>query len=120
MANNSIIKLLSDDAILSELGTRLTQHRIRLQITQAQLANQAGISKRTVERIESGYSAQMSSIVRIFRVLDLMENLVHLIPEPGPRPMDLLQQKRKIRIRASSKKTKRKGTEKSWKWKEDE
>lgn len=119
MANKSITKLLTDDAILSEWGARLAQHRIRLQITQAQLANQAGISKRTVERIESGYSAQMSSIIRIFRVLDLMENLDRLVPVPGPKPMDLLKQKRKIRVRAS--KVKRKQvSKKPWKWKEDE
>ena len=119
MTNMSITKLLTDDAILSELGERLTQHRIRLQMTQAQLANQAGISKRTVERIESGYSAQMSSIIRIFRVLDLMENLDQLIPESGPKPMELLKQKRKIRVRAS-KARRKKPAGKSWKWKEDE
>lgn len=120
MTNINTSRLLTDEAILAGLGERIAQCRIELQLTQAQLAEQAGVSKRTVERIESGYSAQMSSLIRILRVLDLIENLVQLVPGPGPRPMDLLRQKGKIRIRASSKKTKSKRTENPWKWKEDE
>jgi len=118
MANINISKLLTDDAILSELGARLTRHRIWLQMTQAELANQAGISKRTVERFESGNSTQMSTLIRIFRVLDLMENLDRLIPESSPKPMDLLKQKRKTRVRAS-KARRKKTNKKSWTWKED-
>jgi len=97
-----ITRLLSDDAILAELGTRIARCRLERQLTQAALAEQAGIAKRTVERIEAGASAQMSSLIRVLRVLDLLPALDRLIPEAGPRPMDLLQHKGKVRQRASA------------------
>jgi len=108
-----ISKLLADKAILAEIGERLARRRLDLQLTQADVAEQAGIAKRTLERIEAGHSAQMSSMIRIFRVLDLLPRLDDLIPDAVPRPMDLL--KRKGRQRAS----KRRGSERSdkpWTW----
>jgi transcriptional regulator with XRE-family HTH domain len=96
-----IAKTLADEAILAEIGQRISRRRLDLQFTQADLAEQAGVSKRTVERIEGGASAQMSSLIRIFRVLDLVSNLELMLPESQPRPMDLLKHKGKQRQRAS-------------------
>ncbi len=78
---------MADDAILGEVGARIARHRLDLQLTQAELAEQAGIGKRTVERIEAGASAQMSSIIRIFRVLELLPNLDHMLPTAEPKPL---------------------------------
>jgi transcriptional regulator with XRE-family HTH domain len=97
-----ISALLADEAILAELGARIARRRLDLQLTQADVAEQAGVAKRTVERIEAGASAQMLSIIRILRVLDLLAGLNLLIPAAGPRPMDLLKRKGKLRQRASS------------------
>lgn len=96
-----ISNLLADEAILAELGERLARRRLELQLTQAAVAEQAGVAKRTLERIESGASAQMSSLIRILRVLDGLPGLDSLLPETGPRPMDLLKRKGKVRQRAS-------------------
>jgi len=108
-------KLLSDEAILAEIGERMAQHRIRLQLTQADLAEQAGVAKRTVERIEAGASAQMASMIRIFRVLDLLPGMDQLIPEAGPGPMDMLKRKGKLRKRASGSRSTERGDE-PWRW----
>lgn len=105
---------MSDDAILAELGGRLARQRIDLQMTQAALAHEAGVSKRTVERIESGASAQMSTIIRICRVLDLISGLDQFIPLVGPRPMDLLKIGGKTRRRASRRKPQR--SDGNWTW----
>ena len=110
-----ISKLLADDAILAELGERLARRRLDLQLTQADAAEQAGIAKRTLERIEAGHSAQMSSMIRIVRVLDLLPGLESLIPEAGPRPMDLLKRKGKVRQRAS-KRRRPEQSDKPWSW----
>lgn len=110
-----ITKLMTDDAILTELGKRLSRRRLDLRLTQAALAHQAGVSKRTVERIEAGASAQVSSIIRICRVLDLMPGLNQLIPESVPRPMDQIKLKGKVRRRApSSRKTS--VSQNKWTW----
>lgn len=106
--------LQTDEAVLAELGTRLTQRRIELGLSQAALSEQAGVSKRTVERIESGATSQTATFVRILRVLELLERLDVLIPEVGPRPMDLLKLKGKARTRASRKK--QASASKPWQW----
>ena len=54
--------LLTDEAILAELAGRFVQRRLELQLTQEMLAEQAGVSKRTVERVEAGATTQMSTI----------------------------------------------------------
>jgi transcriptional regulator with XRE-family HTH domain len=113
-----ISKLLADDAILAEIGERVTRRRLDLQLTQADVAEQAGVAKRTVERIEAGASAQMSSMIRILRVLDLLPGLDRMIPEAGPRPMDLLKRKGKVRQRASRRRRPDRSNrpEEPWSW----
>lgn len=114
----NISELLTDDAILSETGKRIARHRLDRQLTQAQVAEQAGVSKRTVERIEAGASVQMLTVIRILRVLDLLQSLDSLIPEAGLRPMDLLKLKGKTRQRASSNNQSNRSAEK-WYWSDD-
>ena len=113
-----ITNTLADKSILAELGVRVARRRLDFQLTQASLAEQAGVAKRTVERIEAGSSAQVSSLIRIFRVLDLLPNLDGMIPEASPRPMDLLKRKGKLRKRASSSQ-KPARTDKPWSWDDD-
>lgn len=110
-----IDKINSDDAILAEMGRRFARRRIDLKYTQADLAHEAGVSKRTVERIESGASAQMSSIIRICRVLNLIPGLDQWIPQAGPSPMDLIKLKGKMRKRVSSGR-KKKDSDDTWSW----
>lgn len=117
MTNIKISKTLTDDGILTEIGERVTRRRLDLQFTQADVAEQAGVAKRTVERIEAGSSAQMSSMIRILRVLNLLSGLDRIIPKVEPKPMDLLRRKGKVRQRASS--SRRTGPDESWTWGED-
>lgn len=81
----------SDHAILEELGKRLARRRIALRLSQADLAERAGVGKRTVERIEAGESTQTTTLVRLFRVLDLLPALDALVPAESARPMELLR-----------------------------
>ncbi|NCC05423.1 MAG: helix-turn-helix domain-containing protein [Proteobacteria bacterium] len=106
--------LLTDEAILTELGRRFVQRRLELQFTQEMLAEQAGVSKRTVERIEAGATAQMSTLIRILRALELLDRLETLVPEAVPRPMDLVKLKGKARKRASGKR--QAAQEGPWQW----
>lgn len=110
-----ISELLTDDAILAEIGKRVARRRLDLQLTQADVAEQAGVSKRTVERIEAGASAQSSSMIRIFRALDLLTGLDRMLPEAVPGPMDLLKRKGKVRQRASTRGRSNQAAE-PWSW----
>jgi len=112
--------LLTDEAVLVELGERFARSRLDRELTQSDLAEQAGISKRTVERIEAGASAQLSSIIRLLRVLDLLPHLDRLLPEAEPSPMALLKRKGKQRQRASSRKnTDQINESPAWSWGDD-
>jgi transcriptional regulator with XRE-family HTH domain len=113
----NISNLLADETILTEIGARIALRRLERQLTQAQLAEQAGVAKRTVERIEAGASAQMSSLIRLFRVLELLPGLDLLLPQNQPSPMALLKNKGKMRQRASgSRQTEGVEEPKPWSW----
>lgn len=93
---------VSDSAVLRELGARLAAQRLRLNLTQAQLSQEAGVSKRTIERLESGAVAtQLSAFLHVCRVLGLQEHLESLVPEPEPSPLAQLKLKGRTRKRAS-------------------
>ena len=110
-------KLTSNKTLLEELGRRLARQRVAMELTQADLAERAGISKRTVERIEAGESAQTATLISILRILDLLNGFYTLLPDAGPRPMDLLKLKGKERQRASRKRKDR--PEGNWSWDDD-
>ena len=112
-----ITGFLTDAAVLAELGARIAGRRIDLQLTQAAVAEQAGIAKRTLERMEAGHTSQLATLVRVLRVLDAASGLDSLIPEPGARPMDLLKRKGKVRQRASARRA-AKAADKPWRWDE--
>ena len=65
----------TDTAILQELGERLARRRIGANYTQAELAQEAGVSKRTLERSEAGHSVDFAMLIRVLRVLKLMDAL---------------------------------------------
>ncbi len=92
----------TDAAVLQELGARLARQRLERNLTQAQLAKEAGVSKRTVERLERGSVAmQITSFIRVCRVLGLVERMELLVPEPVPSPIAQLKLLGKRRRRSS-------------------
>jgi transcriptional regulator with XRE-family HTH domain len=111
-----IVSQLTDGAVLQELGGRLAGARLERNLTQAALAEQAGVSKRTVERLESGEVAtQFSGVLRVCRVLGLLERFEFLLPEPVPGPMAQLKRQGRRRQRATGKKAAQ-GSAKKWTW----
>src|ERR1700734_2568801 len=90
---------LTDIAVLHEIGDRLERRRIDAQLTQAQLAEEAGISKRTVERIEAGHSTDFVMLLRVLRVLNLLEALDQSVPDLPQSPLVLLKGRGRTRKR---------------------
>jgi transcriptional regulator with XRE-family HTH domain len=110
-----ITDLLTDDAVMAELGARIARRRIDMQLTQAHVAEQAGIGKRTLERMEAGHTSQLDTLIRVLRVLNATAGLDYLVPESVPRPMDLLKRRGKVRQRASGRRATKAPT-KPWQW----
>ena len=107
---------LSDPAILEILGARLARQRIESQHTQADLAERAGISKRTLERLEAGRGAELVTLIRVLRALDLIGGLELLIPPLPPSPIAQLKLRGKERKRASRPRRTSDQAKKPWSW----
>jgi len=111
-----ITNQLPDEALLKELGHRLTAARLAQNLTQAALAERAGVAKRTVERLESGAVAtQLSGFLRVCRALELIDGLETLVPEAAASPIAQLKLERNQRKRAS-KATPAKVSKSKWTW----
>ncbi|MBR3817172.1 MAG: helix-turn-helix transcriptional regulator [Clostridia bacterium] len=104
-----------EKSILVELGNRIQQYRISLNITQSELAQRCGLSLKTIARTEVGYDTKLSNLIKILNEIGLSENLDILIPEPQPDYKALFEEKT-IRKRARPDKKK---TDSAWVWGED-
>jgi transcriptional regulator with XRE-family HTH domain len=80
----------TDATVLRELGSRVARTRLERNISQEQLAHEAGIGRATLERLEAGHPVKLDRLVRVLRALDLLENLNLLVPEPLPSPIQQL------------------------------
>lgn len=110
--------LLTDEAVLSELGERLERVRLERNLTQRQLASEAGVERKAVQRIEAGSSVKLTSLIRVLRALGLLDALDRLVQEPVPSPIELLKLRGKSRQRASGVRRKRapEGDRAQWHW----
>lgn len=93
---------VTDSTVLAELGERLAALRLEKNLKQADVAREAGIGLRTLQRLESGAAAsRLSSLVRVLRVMGILQNLDSLVPTPTISPMALLRQEKQCPRRAS-------------------
>jgi putative transcriptional regulator len=106
----------SSGAIAAALGKRLEAIRLSKNISQAELARQAGVSRSTMTRIADGQSISLDSFIRVVKALGLADHLAALLPDPEVRPVELVSRAGQQRRRASRK---RKATE-PWSWADEE
>jgi transcriptional regulator with XRE-family HTH domain len=114
---------LTDAAVLREIGERLERRRIDAGLTQARLAEEAGVSKRTVERMMAGRSVDFVLLLRVLRVLKLIDALDQLIPDQPQSPLLLLKSRGRARHRVGHARRPPDGKPpgkpaSSWKWRE--
>ncbi len=109
------IEWVGDEQILLRMASGVRRSRVRARLTQALLARQAGVSKRTVERLEAGNSIQLAHWLRVLRVLDLLNPLLAIWPNDEPSPLQLLRAKTNEpqRVRSSNE------SESKWTWGEE-
>ena len=103
----------ADKIILQEIGKRLEQLRLNKNLIRTTLAEQSGVSKNTIERLELGESVQLTSLIRVCRALGILSRFEAVFPQLAPSPIALLNLQGKKRRRASNK---RDQIDKTWKW----
>jgi transcriptional regulator with XRE-family HTH domain len=111
-------ELMTDDAVLAELGQRLARNRLERNWTQAEMAAEAGLGQATVQRAERGQSIQMTSMVKLLRTLGLLGALDAAVPESIVLPIAQLErEQRHLRRRASGlRRVAGDAGEQSWTW----
>lgn len=92
---------LTDEAVLGELGDRLARLRLQRNLTQRQLAEEAGVDRKAVLRLEGGDPVQLVTLMRVLRALGRLDALDALVPELSPSPIELLELHGRARRRAS-------------------
>lgn len=105
---------LTDDAVMAKLGARIKGHRLQRNITQADLAHEAGISTPTMQRLEAGATVQLASLLRVLRALRMLDRIDALVPRPLASPMELLERAGQQRQRAS--RSSREDEAGAWSW----
>ena len=100
------------EAVEAELATRIRKQRLAANITQEELAVQAGLSARTIANLEQGQGVRLDCFIRVLQVLGLQSNLDLVVPCVEHRPAEYLEQTPQ-RKRASGRKS---NPDTSWKW----
>jgi transcriptional regulator with XRE-family HTH domain len=101
----------------------LERHRLQRDSTQAEMAEEAGIGRATLQRLERGQSVQSVSLVKLMRALGLLQALDAALPEAIELPIvELEREQRRTRQRArgSGRRARRAKTpEQPWIWGEE-
>lgn len=74
--------------ILERFGRKVEAYRIARRFKQEDLAEKAGISTRTLGRLEAGGNGTLDTVLRILRALDIEDRLLDLIPDARTSPLD--------------------------------
>lgn len=76
---------------IEELGRRIKLYRITSGMSQQDLEDKTGVSKRSISRLEQGESVQFDNLVKILVALGLGENIELLVPDQSKRPRFYLE-----------------------------
>ncbi|WP_417261768.1 helix-turn-helix domain-containing protein [Celeribacter sp.] len=83
MPNSKPIGILAKD-----LGERLARFRLSRNLRQVDLAEQSGISRGAIVRIEAGEGGTIDSLLRILQALGLEDRVEMLLPDARLSPLD--------------------------------
>jgi len=73
----------------SYLGQQLKDRRLRLNISQDELARRAGVGIVTVSRLEGGKGSSLRSFIKVIQVLGQEDWLERLAPEASVSPIQI-------------------------------
>lgn len=93
----------TNEVIAEEIGQRIDQLRLEANVTQAQVAESAGISLKTYGNVVKGKGTFLNTVA-VIRALGRMDLLESFVPESVFSPMELLKMKGSERQRASKRK----------------
>lgn len=84
---------LSTEEREAALGRQLRNLRLRQNLDQRRLAEQAGVALNAVKNLEAGRGATVRSLIKVLRTLGRAEWLDTLAPEVSISPLQMLKAK---------------------------
>jgi transcriptional regulator with XRE-family HTH domain len=118
MSYNIDFSIATSGQIEAALCKRLESIRLSRNITQAQLAEESGVSLRTIGRLEKGQGISMDTFIRVMTALKIQQNFEALLPDPAVRPIERIGISSGERKRAS--KIKPNDEPPAWSWGDSE
>ena len=76
---------------IRELGQKIKTYRIMKEMSQQDLEDKTGVSRRSISRLEQGESVQVDNLFKILLALELGENIELLVPDQMKRPSFYLE-----------------------------
>lgn len=108
----------TSEQIEQALCAQAANIRLARNLTQAQLAREAGLSLRTIVRLENGEGVSLDSFLRVLMALDLQHHLAALLPDPRVRPVERVRHGGTERKRARP--PKKAAKKQAWTWGDEE
>ncbi len=99
--NNKEINALSDNVILEMMCLYIKNNRLEQNITQSQLAINAGINRSTLVELEKGSRVNIITYIQLLRALNLLDVIKHFEFEQHISPIKLAELEQAKRKRAS-------------------
>lgn len=121
MTQSKNLALASSEQIEATLGQQIEKARLARNLTQADVARSAGISRRTITRLENGGGVSLDTFIRVLRALGLADRIADLLPAPQIQPIERIrgQKKRRQRARATTG-TDNHAASSSWAWEDSD
>lgn len=76
---------------IKELGQKIKTYRIMNEISQQDLEDKSGVSKRSISRLEQGETVQVDNLFKVLISLGLEDNIELLVPDQSKRPSYYLE-----------------------------
>ena len=116
MAQKIDYDIATPEDVEAALGRRLEELRLSKNRNQTQVAEEAGVSRRTITRLENGGGVSLDTFIRVMRALGVADRFQSLLPDPAIRPIDRVRFRGRERKRARPTSKKQSGP---WQWAEE-
>lgn len=113
MAQKIDYTIAAPEELEADLGRQVEALRLSQNRNQSQIAEEAGVSRRTITRLENGEGVSLDTFIRVLRALGAVDRLQALLPDPTVSPIE------RVRLQGRSRKHARPRSDSQaapWQW----
>jgi len=103
----TIADFLTDQENMIEIGLKLRSRRLERNLTTEMLAQTTGLNRKTIMDLEAGRDVRLSTVIKVFRAMQLLGALNATLPDtlPGGQALSSRGQPRMRAYRSASNNT---------------